>query len=767
MMVADQTKNTRYKSTGYSAIRTVLAFFCGFFICFVPVIIYVANEIEKTLPDVANLFHHRPAQPLRIYAASEELLAEYGEERREIVSIREFPRALKNAIISIEDAKFYHHRGVDYSGVFRAVVRNIASQENSQGASTITMQVARNMFLSKEKSYIRKIAEIMLAFKIEALFSKDQILEIYVNEIFLGERSYGFAAAASTYFNKSLSELSISESAVLAGLPKAPSAFNPVANYQRAMIRKNYILERMRELNYLNQEEFLQAISEEVKITKRANTRDSSVQFAVEEARKMIYEHYGESTYKEGFDVELTIDTRLQKAAHKELRDGLMRLQKIRGWEGVEGRFNVEEKVLDKKNIEKFLINFPDSGVLKAAVITEVLSNGIVKAMFRNGEVITLFSESGAYSVLELTKSSISRKRRIEKGTVVRVKQHAQNKWVLSQKPHMEGAMIAMDMQSGNILAMTGGFDFSLNNFNHVTQAQRQTGSTFKPFVYGAAIEKGFFPGFIVDDTRRVVKPAQRGSASWAPRNYANNYEGDITIRRAFIRSKNVATVNVMEAAGEDYVRNKALSFGFIPDFHPPGLPLALGAGLTSPMHLTQAFSVFGNNGAMVSPILIKSIRQRNGDLLYKAPDVSVRHQVISERNAFIVDSLLRDVVRSGTARQAIRLGREDVAGKTGTSNRSKDLWFSGYAGGIAATTWIGYDDPKSLGAVTGGTIALPVWIKFMEQALSGRPEIQVTVPPEVSLIGGDYIYTEFLEKRICSNSMSNYVRSPYSCDIK
>lgn len=747
-----------------SLVKTLLAFLLGFLICFVPAMVYILNEIRKTLPDVSYLQSHRPAQPLRFFSASGELLAEFGEERREIVSIKDIPAHLKNAIISVEDANFYKHRGVDYSGILRAIIKNSIAQENAQGASTITMQVARNMFLSKEKSYTRKIAEIMLAFRIEEIFSKDDILEIYINEIFLGERSYGFSAAASTYFDKSLNELSLAECAVLAGLPKAPSSYNPVVNYTRAMVRKNHILGAMKELGYIDKYMYEDAISEEIKIFKKVNSIDPSVEFVVEDARKLVYEHLGEGAYTDGYDVVLTVDLTLQKAAQKELRSGLLNLQKLRGWEGVEAKLNINIEKIDKNIARKLLLSFPDSDELRAAVVVQVSDNGNVKAILRNGEYISISSDVSGYKVSDYTKKNVPNRYRIEKGAVVRVTRLSDGKWILNQRPRMEGAIVSVEVDSGKILALVGGFDFSINNFNHSTQALRQTGSTFKPFVYSAALDQGIFPGSIVNDSRRVVKPGQRGRPAWSPKNYANNYEGDITVRRAFIRSKNVATVNVMQAAGEDFVRNRAMEFGFDSSNNPPGLPLALGAGLTSPLHLTQAYSVFANSGKMLPTILIKKISQRQGNIVYEAPLISESRQVISAKNAFIVDSLLKDVVRNGTARKALALGREDVAGKTGTSNNAKDLWFSGYAGGIATTTWIGYDTPKSLGATTGGSVALPIWIKYMKTALIGKSEKIVSMPADVVYSNGDYVYEEFWGKKVCSGFVSLYVHSSYSC---
>ncbi|WP_252374490.1 PBP1A family penicillin-binding protein [Hydrogenophaga sp. 2FB] len=633
---------------------------------------YLLHHLWQQLPPVDHLADYDPRLPLRIYARDGTLLAEYGQERRELVSLDGIPLVLRQALLAIEDANFYGHGAVDFSGMARAVLSNFRAGESAQGGSTITMQVARVFFLSREKTYSRKLTEVLLAYKLESVYSKDKLLELYMNQVYLGERAYGFAAAASVYFDKTLNQLTVAEAAMLAGLPKAPSAYNPVANRARATVRQRHILHRMHALGHLDTQQLQDALAETLTLRVNTSGLHTDAAFAVEQARQMVVDRFGDEAYALGLNVSTTIDVAAQRAATRELRAGLQAAQARRG----------------------------DGG----------------------------------------------RKHRVP-------------------LPRMEGALVSMDVNTGEILALTGGFDFALNQFDHAVQAQRQPGSTFKPFVYSAALEKGYFPGTLVDDTQRVVTPAARGRKAWSPRNYGNQYEGFIDARRGLVRSKNLVAVNLMEAAGTDHVSAFAARFGFAPERNPAGLPLALGAGTTTPLQLTQAYTVFANGGHWVQPRLIRQVRERGGDVLYAAPDAAERSAVISPRNAYVMNSLLRDVVRQGTGRRAAALGRPDVAGKTGTSNDARDAWFAGYAGGVASVVWMGFDQPRSLGSrATGGTLALPVWTAYMRVAVADRPVSQPAMPEGLVRFGEDDVYAEYLAGNACVDNRSPFVRPAFAC---
>lgn len=726
---------------------------------------YAVHRLWQLVPEVHHLADYEPLLPLRIYARDGSLLAEYGEERRQFVPIERIPKHVQHALLAIEDARYHEHGGVDFAGLVRALGRNVVTGEHAQGGSTITMQVARVFFLSREKTYRRKIMEVMLAWKLESTYSKDKILELYMNQIYLGERAYGFAAAASVYFDKSLDQLSVAEAAMLAGLPKAPSAYNPVVNLQRATVRQQHILKRMRELGLLDEPAYEQARAEVLSLRTRHASMDSTAAYAVEQVRKMLVDRYGDEAYSLGLDVTTTIGVAQQQAATRALRAGLMDAQEQRGYAGPEGRLKQPVQVDDRAGIRTALAPWRDSGTLRAAVVLEASASAGITAALRDGTRVHMPSKGLAQSAKALLKADAPVGKRIEPGAVIRVVAGAAGSWSLGQLPQMEGALVSIDATTGEVLALAGGFDFAFNQFDHAVQAVRQPGSTFKPFVFSAALEKGYFPGTLIDDTQRLVTPAARGRKAWQPRNYGNNYEGFITARRGLTRSKNVVAVNLMEAAGAEYVQQFSTRFGFVSDLNPPGLPLALGAGAVTPLQLTQAYAVFANGGELVEPRLVLKVSERDGGVLYEAPPASPRAQVISSRNAYVMDSMLRDVVQHGTARRATALGRQDVAGKTGTSNNAQDVWFAGYSSGVASVVWMGYDQPRSLGRATGGTLALPVWTDYMKVAIDNRPEFQRPLPPDLVHSEHDYIYTEHLAGS-CVADRHAFIQSPFACGI-
>jgi penicillin-binding protein 1A len=724
---------------------------------------YALHQLWLRLPAVDHLADYTPDLPLRIYARDGSLLAEYGQERRELVPIAQIPVSLRQALLAIEDANFYDHRGVDYGGIARAALSNLRLGARGQGGSTITMQVARVFFLSRDKTYARKLTEVLLAYKLEAAYPKDKLLELYMNQVYLGERAYGFAAAADVYFDKTLDELSVAESAMLAGLPKAPSAYNPVANRARAVQRQRHILQRMASLQMLEPAQLQAALDEPLQLAPRQRGVSGSADFATELARQFVVDQFGDAAYTRGLDVVTTIDPDLQGAATQALRDGLLRTQAARGETAPEGRIAGPLPAGDAKALRRALAPWPDFGALRAAHVRHASPSIGIVAELRDGQAVRIPAPRLSRSARAALAADAPKRQRITAGSVVRVQADAAQRWSLVQTPGMEGALVSLDLHGGDILALTGGFDFARNQFDHAVQAYRQPGSTFKPFVYSAALEQGYFPGTLVDDSSRVVVPAARGRKAWRPRNYGHQYEGPITARRGLVRSKNLVAVNLMEAAGITYVHDFATRFGFEAERNRAALPLALGSGAVTPLQLAQAFAVFGNGGHRVQPRLITTVRERHGAVLFAAP-APQREAVVSPRNAHVMDSLLRDVVQHGTARQAAALGRDDVAGKTGTSNDARDAWFAGYAADLATVVWIGYDQPRSLGPrATGGTLALPVWTDYMRHALQDRPAMPRPMPPGLALVNDDFVYAEYL-RGACVPARSPHVRPLHAC---
>lgn len=730
---------------------------------------YALHRLWQQLPMVDHLADYEPILPLRIVARDGTLLAEYGEERRQFVPIERIPLTMKQALLSIEDARFYEHGAVDYAGIVRAALGNLVAGEHAQGASTISMQVARVFFLSREKTYRRKIMEIMLAYQLESAYSKDKILELYMNQIYLGERAYGFAAAASIYFDKTLDQLSVAESAMLAGLPKAPSAYNPVANRERATVRQQHILQRMRALGHIDGPAYEQARAEPLALAPRRPSAAPETAYAVEQVRQALVERFGDAAYSLGLDVTTTIGVAEQQAATRALRAGLLKAQDQRGYAGPEARVAPLLAAGNKAGIRQALAPYRDSGELRAALVLSASPSAGITAALRDGRRVHIPRQTLGASALAWLGPEAPARRRIDAGAVIRVVANQAGKaggagpWRLSQLPQMQGALVSIDTASGDILALAGGFDFALKQFDHAVQAVRQPGSTFKPFVFSAALDKGYAPGTLIDDTQRLVTPAARGRKAWRPRNYGHQYEGFITARRGLMRSKNLVAVNLMEAAGPAYVQQFATRFGFLPDQNPAILPLALGAGGVTPLQLTQAFAVFANGGVRVAPRLVLKVSERGGDVLYEAPAQPPRARVISARNAFVMDSLLRDVVQQGTARRATALGRADAAGKTGTSNDARDVWFAGYSSGLASVVWMGHEQSRGLGKATGGTLALPVWVDYMAAAVGQREVVERDLPPGLALHEGDYVYSEYLEGACIADGHA-FIASPFKC---
>mgnify|MGYP001328097602 FL=1 len=698
------------------------------------------------LPDISDLADYRPKLPLRVYSAEGALLGEFGEERRNLTPIQDIPDVMKNAVLAIEDSRFYQHGGVDYKGMMRAGLANLGKMK-SQGASTITMQVARNVYLSSEKTLSRKIYEVLLTFKLEHMLSKDQILEIYMNQIYLGNRAYGFAAASETYFGKPLKDISIAEAAMLAGLPKAPSAYNPINNPARARSRQLYIIERMEDNGFITAEQAKAAKTEELKIRSGPDSSRVHAEYAAEMVRQMIYAQYGGEAYTRGLNVYTTLNAADQDTAYKALRRGIMDYERRQIYRGPEKFIDLPQnaKELDEA-IDDVLLEHPDNGDLMSAVVTEVNAKKIV-ALRGDGKRIEITGEG-----LRPVQSGLSDKAppniRIRPGAVIRVAQTPKNTWEATQLPEVEGAFVAMDPRSGAIKALVGGFDFSKNKFNHVTQAWRQPGSSFKPFIYSAALEKGFTPATVVNDAPLFFDAGTTGGQPWEPKNYDGTFEGPMSLRRALAKSKNMVSIRILQAISPRYAQEWITHFGFDADKHPAYLPMALGAGAVTPMQMVAAYSVFANGGYRVNPWLITKVTDHKGKVLVETPEPKPGEgqRAIPARNAFVMGSLLNEVARSGTAAKAqATLKRPDLYGKTGTTNDSVDAWFAGFQPSLAAVTWIGYDTPRNLGSrETGGGLSLPIWISFMERALKGVPVAEMPVPEGVVNTGGEWYFNEY-----------------------
>jgi penicillin-binding protein 1A len=698
------------------------------------------------LPDISDLSDYRPKLPLRIFSAEGDLLGEFGEERRNLTPIGEIPKVMTNAVLAIEDARFFEHGGVDYLGMVRAAMANVG-RAKSQGASTITMQVARNVYLTTEKTFTRKIYEILLTFKLEHLLTKDQILEIYMNQIFLGNRAYGFAAAADTYFGKPLKNISIAEAAMLAGLPKAPSAYNPISNPKRARSRQLYIIERMLENRFITAEEADAAKAEELKIKTGADANKVHAEYLAEMVRQLVFTQYGDETYTRGLNVQTTVHTAEQNTAYRALRKGIMDFERRQIYRGPEKFIALPANAQEAEDaIDEALDEHPDNGDVMSAVVLKADPKKI-SAVRQNGETLEIVGDG-----LKPAQSGLSDKAppniKIRPGAVIRVAKLAKGGWEITQLPEVEGAFVAIDPRDGAIHALVGGFDFAKNKFNHVTQAWRQPGSSFKPFIYSAALEKGFTPSTVVNDAPLFFGAGVTGGQPWEPKNYDGTFEGPMTLRRGLAKSKNMISIQILNSIGPQYAQEWITRFGFDAEKHPPYLTMALGAGSVTPMQMATAYSVFANGGYRVNPWLVTKISEQRGKTLLevKAPVPDEAQRAVDPRNAFMMSSLLQEVTRSGTAARAqATLKRPDLYGKTGTTNDSMDAWFAGYQPTLTAITWIGYDTPRKLGdRETGGGLSLPVWISFMETALKNVPVTEPSAPEGVVHIGGEWYYDEF-----------------------
>ncbi len=693
---------------------------------------YAMVVAYPNLPSLEALTSYQPKIPLQIFSVEGDLIGEFGEEKRAFVKIEQTPDILRKAIIAAEDERFYEHGGVDYIGVVRAALSNFAAASARQGASTITMQVARNFFLSTEKTFSRKFNEALLAFKIEHSLTKDEILQLYINQIYLGQRAYGFGAAALVYFGKPLDQLNLGEIAMLAALPKAPSRYNPVINMNRAKQRQRYVLRRMLELNHIDAEQFKQAEAQPIIVTRQVQEFATRADHFAEMVRQAIYDAYKEEAYTRGFRVYTTLSKVHQDAAYRALRQGVLQYDERQNYRGAEGYFDLPKEEIGEEALEDALQDELENDDIYPAMALEVDAKA-VKAYRKGGEFLTVTGD-GLKFASRMIGNRAPAKLRLRRGALIRLQPDGKGGWKIVQLPQVEAALVSVNTSDGAIRAIVGGFDFYRNKFNHVTQARRQPGSSFKPFIYSAALEKGFTPATIINDAPLTIDASETGSVNWEPRNFDGTFDGPIRMRTALTRSKNLVSIRILQAITPQYAQDYISRFGFDPKQHPPYLTMALGAGSTTPLEMVMGFSVFANGGFRVTPYFIERIEDVQGEILGKANPIQVgkgAERVIDARNAFIMANMMQDVIRGGTGARAMALGRVDLAGKTGTTNEQMDAWFAGFQRNLATVVWMGYDIPRTLGDhETGAVAALPIWMSYMGTVLKAQPE-ELWVAPQ------------------------------------
>ncbi len=703
----------------------------------------VLYYMEFELPDIDALNTVQLQVPLQIFSHDGKLIATFGEKRRIPIPYDKIPKPLIQAVLATEDQRYYSHAGVDIQGLGRAAVQLMLTGRKLQGGSTITMQVARSFYLSRHKTFGRKLREILLAIKIEHRLTKEKILELYLNKVFFGNRAYGVGAAAEVYYGKPLHELSIDQFAVLAGLPKAPSTLNPLADPQAALKRRNHVLVRMRDQGYINAATYEKAVNEPINASYHDTMNEIRAPYVAELVRGQLEQMYGDSIYTDGFKVYTTIDSSLQAAGNKAVHDQLLAYDQRHGYRGAMDNLGVP--ALDNmQDWEALLQKKPVIGGLEPAAVVE-MTESTITVLRANGD-LTIIPWSGlSWARKQINADYLGPRPRVadqivKLGDVVLVQPGTQG-YQLAQMPKAEAGLVAISPKNGAILAMIGGFDYQLSNFNRITSAQRQPGSSFKPFVYSAALEKGFTLATVINDAPIIIENTSDNSL-WRPQNDTHKFYGPTRLRTAIIQSRNLVSIRLLALMGMSYTVDYLKRFGFVPSQLPPGLSLALGTAMVTPLQMAQAYAIFANGGLKVVPYIIDNIRNSHNDVIYQAkpmvacssdctPGDTPAPRVLSAENAFLITSALHDVIQQGTAKRAKELGRQDLSGKTGTTQNQVDAWFAGYNPDLVAITWMGFDQPQSLHEY-GSVAALPVWMQFMQMALKGKPQSVLPQPPGI-----------------------------------
>lgn len=685
--------------------------------------------VEYHLPNVQVLKDAHMQVPLRIYSSDNKLIAQYGSLRRTPVSLDQIPKNLINAVLATEDARYYEHPGVDIIGIARAAVAVITTGRKVQGASTITMQVARNFFLTRKKTYGRKIREILLALKIDKELSKDKVLELYLNKVYFGKRAYGVAAAAKVYYGKSLNQLTLAEMAMIAGLPQAPSRNNPLNKPDQALLRRNHVLERMKTVGFISQAQYEQAIRAPLTAKFHGQHVQLYAPYFAEMVRQVVVADFGKSAYDRGLSVLTTLSSKDQIAAQQALQDGLIHYSKRHGFRGPIANWGQPDQA-NLTQWQQALQKINGVNGLQAAAVVSI-GDKYAHVYTKDGNIVTIPWQGlswargklphGRVTFWPKTTSDI-----VKLGDVVWVRQHQNGQWALSQQPQAQGAIVSLNPKTGSILALSGGFSFSQSNFNRATQAKRQAGSGFKPFIYSAALNQGYTLASVINDAPIVIHDSGENSL-WRPHNDNNQFYGPTRLKVGLAQSRNLVSIRLLRAIGIPYALNYTKRFGFDPTQLPHTLSLALGSGTVTPMQMAAGYAIFANGGYRVSPYFISSIKDQSNQTIYQAPVQNPAH-VITAQNAYLMNDALQSVITDGTGRAALKLKRQDLAGKTGTTNQQVDAWFTGFNGQVLTSVWVGNDNLTPIYEY-GAQAALPIWIAYMKKALDGLPEDTLPQP--------------------------------------
>lgn len=714
------------------------------------------RHLEAQLPDIESLSEVRYQIPMSIYSREGLLMAQYGEKKRSPIAYAEVPKTVIQAFLAAEDNRFFDHPGVDYQGLLRASFSFLRTGEKKQGGSTITMQVARNFFLSSEKTFFRKINEILLAIKIESKLPKERILELYLNKIYFGHHAYGIVAAAQVYYGKAITELGLDEIAMIAGLPKAPSAFNPIANPERALERRNYVLRRMAVLGFIDAATQTAARAQPVTASLHVTPMEMEAPHFVEMVRDEMFSQYGEAAYTNGYRVFTTLDSRLQRIAERSVRDGLHQYDERHGYRGTKQQIDLK-KIRQPSEWDQTLSSLPALGSTVPALVVSVREME-AEVYLGAGRTARLDWSGIRWARKRINQNQQgaaprSAKGVLKAGDLIRLRQNGEGHWILSEIPGAEAALVSLNPATGAVLALVGGYDFARSKFNRAAQAQRQPGSGFKPILYAAALSEGYNPTSVVNDAPITYADPSQDGGVWRPQNYSGRFYGPTPLRVALAKSRNLVSVRLLRDIGLPKAIETALGFGFTPEELPKALPLALGAGTATPLRMAQAYAAFANGGFRVDPYLIERIETDAGQGVYQAtpptacPECDapshgpavLAPRAMSPQVHYMMHSMLRDVIKKGTAAEALELGRPDIAGKTGTTNEYRDAWFNGYAPALVATVWVGFDSYKPLGdGETGGKTALPIWIRYMREALKDVPLTEFPLPAGLTAVRAD-----------------------------